>query len=185
MLPPWNVNAWEHHCFWQPVSPIFEGSLPPNLTLPFQIYTPWWGKPQDLHTTQLPQGLTGPSHCVQNQGPAESSPTQVGGTSAQPILRVSRGRLSHAIFSLQSYGINLLRVGEGKGRQSSTDPSAENILLVSSQPQTRRGRKPDSTLPAMILSNSPTVPDLAQGVARGPGMTLLKHGAPGSHVRGC
>ena len=105
-LSPWNVNAWEHHCCWQPVLPISEASFPPNLMLPFLIYTPWWGKAQDLHTTQLPQGPTGPSHCAWSQGPAERAPTQAGGTSAQPILWVSTGRLSHAIFSLQSCGIN-------------------------------------------------------------------------------
>ena len=50
---------------------------------------------------------------------------------------------------------------------------AENTLLMSSQPQTRRGRNQDSTRTAFVVSNPPAVPKLTQGAATGQGMTPL------------
>ena len=50
---------------------------------------------------------------------------------------------------------------------------AENFLLMSSQPQTRRGGSQDSTLPAFVFSSLPLFLT-PQGVAAGQGVTLLK-----------
>lgn len=63
---------------------------------------------------------------------------------------------------------------------------AENFLLMSSQPQTRRGGSQDSTLPAFpafVFSSLPLFLT-PQGVAAGQGVTLLKQSLGGIPLEG-
>ena len=75
-----------------------------------------------------------------------------------------------------------MRPSDSKAAQSHP---AENILLMSSQPQTRRGRNQDSTRTASVFSDPPAVPDLTWGAATSARDDPAQHRAPGSPLGGC
>lgn len=97
----------------------------------------------------------------------------------------NRGRGSLTVFSLQSCGPSQLR-GDPRGQVTAKLQShqAENFLLMSSQPQTRRGRSQDSTLPLAFVFSSLPLFLTPQGVVAGQGVTLLKQSLGGIPLEG-